>query len=162
MFVEALKLSYDFSAVIPGAYLRYSNRALLLAEELGIDALGVNPEPGSLGRLIDVGLSEWAAERGVDAGDYAPLLSSVSVGELWRHVLAGIAVAMPEPVIGAKPRDDDKADVRQIRNLFCDVMGKSEDEFWSLTLREVFERWDCYAVFMGYKKAPERVEEFDD
>ena len=47
-------------------------------------------------------------------------------------------------------------------SMFVDVMGASRVEFMSSTLREVSERWERYAIAMGYQKPVETFRWFDD
>ena len=48
------------------------------------------------------------------------------------------------------------------RALFCDVMGRSEREYWDSTNREIAQRIDCYLEVKGEKETAERVQAFDD
>lgn len=60
-----------------------------------------------------------------------------------------------DSISGAKP------DMKKLRCLICDIMGKPESFFRRSTLRELLERWQEYAVVKGLAKEPERMEMFD-
>ena len=48
------------------------------------------------------------------------------------------------------------------RALFCDVMGRSESEYWNSTNREIAQRFDCYLEIDGEKETANLVQTFDD
>ncbi len=86
--------------------------------------------------------------------------------KLWGHCAEAVSAALPkpDPSIVQKPRSSNEKEFSfaRLRTLICDVMGKSEEFFWSSTLSELLGRWQEYAVVMGYAEEPERIMEFDD
>ena len=60
-----------------------------------------------------------------------------------------------------KPTDTSSY-MNTLRCLYCDVLGKSQQEFWLSTTAEIMDRWDRYAVAQGFKEPTIEVEEFDD
>ncbi len=48
------------------------------------------------------------------------------------------------------------------RALFVDVMGRSEQEYWDSTNREISQRIDCYLEVKGDKQAPELVKRYGE
>lgn len=85
---------------------------------------------------------------------------------LWNYCLQAVLQAFPkreENVVHKPPSpNDEEFSFVRLRVLICDIMGKSEDFFWSSTLGELLERWTEYARAMGYAEEPERILEFDD
>ena len=173
MFVELERQVVPFSVGQAEFYLRFDNRALLEIEKAGLDIFQF--DAGHLTAkaakcFLKNGLRCWYKEYGErsfeetdldeTAGKIMRLCGAEQVAGL---IAAGMLQALPEPVIGAKPdKGDGSADFSRLFGFWCDIMGKSEELFWELTLREVLQRWDAYAIFMGYKKAPVEVRKYDD
>lgn len=45
-----------------------------------------------------------------------------------------------------------------LRTVYVDILRRPEKEFYRSTLREIFERYDSYAICKGWKKEPEMVQ----
>ncbi len=83
--------------------------------------------------------------------------------ELLAYIQAAIMLALPQAPIGRKKKSEgDKQDILGLMSMFVDVMGASRAEFMSSTLREASERWERYAIAMGYQKPVETFRRFDD
>ena len=171
MFLELERRRFPFTVGAAEFYLRFDNRALLEIEKSGFDIFDFNTERLSVKaakRFLTCGLRCFVEENGFeDIGDGAAeladkIIKAASPSEISAIIGGAVLMALPEPIIGAKRGKNEKADFTRIFCYFCDVMGKSEELFWELTLREVFHRWDAYAVFHGYKEAPLEVKRFDD
>lgn len=79
------------------------------------------------------------------------------------ELMAAIIDAMPKVPDNVPSETPSKAfHEGHQRALFCDVMGRSEAEFWDSTNREIAEKIDCYLEVSGHKEAAEMVQEFDD
>lgn len=172
MFLELERRSFPFSVGNAEFYLRFDNKALLETEKSGYDIFDFNA-----GRLtvkaakcfLTCGLRCYAEEKAIGDSpmNYAVKLAdkiakAASPNEISAMIGGAVLMAMPEPIMGAKSGKNEKADFTRIFCYFCDIMGKPEELFWDLTLREVFQRWDAYAVFHGYKEAPLEVKRYDD
>lgn len=146
------------------AYLRYDNKAFLNIEKEGFDFLNISSlDYKAAESFLRNGLRCWADEIGIDRYEITEKLLDARTPEFISEAIAGgVMLALPKPVWGMKNKSDKAPDFSHVRFLFCDIMGKPEELFWELTLREIMERWDRYAVFMGYKKAPLEVRRFDD
>lgn len=164
MLIEVEKSGFPIKIGETAAYLRFDNRAFLNIEKEGFNFLDIS----SLGyraaeSFLRNGLRCWADEIGVDEEEIAGKLLEAHTPEYISDSIAGgVMLALPEPILGVKNETDKAPDFSHVHFLFCDIMGKSEELFWELTLREIMKRWDRYAVFMGYKKAPIEVKKYDD
>ena len=164
MLIEGERNGFPIKIGETEAYLRFDNKAFLKIEKEGFDFLNIS----SLGykaaeSFLRNGLRCWANEIGIDECEIAEKLLDAHHPEYISEIIAGgVMSALPKPILGMKNKSDTAPDFSHVRFLFCDIMGKSEELFWELTLREIMERWDRYAVFMGYKKAPLEVKRFDD
>lgn len=78
-----------------------------------------------------------------------------------------IQLALPEPIIGFEESETEETnttkgiDYKTLRTLYCDVMKRSDIEFWNSTLREITERWDKYAEIKGYKEPTQVIKQYD-
>lgn len=172
MFLELERRRFPFSVGNAVFYLRFDNKALLEIERSGFDIFDFNAERLTVKAakcFLAHGLRTYAEEETFEADteEYSwaladRLIKLLSPKEISAVIAAAVLEAMPEPIIGAKSDKNEKADFSRIFCYFCDIMGKPEELFWDLTLREVFQRWDAYAVFHGYKEAPLEVKRFDD
>lgn len=73
-----------------------------------------------------------------------------------------LASAMPEPDEGAPAeRGKSGTDAGQLRAIFCDVIGRSDEEFWNGTYREIFDRIDGYLKAKGMKKEAVEIQYVD-
>ena len=173
MFIELERQVVPFSVGEAEFYLRFDNRALLEIEKAGFDIFqfdAAHLTAKAAKCFLKNGLRCWYEEYGEHdldgeleevAGKVLRLCGAEQVSGL---IAAGMLQALPEPIIGAKStKDGDSgADFSRLFGFWCDIMGKPEELFWELTLREVLQRWDAYAIFMGYKQAPVEVRKYDD
>lgn len=170
MFLELERRRFPFSVGNAVFYLMFDNKALLEIERSGFDIFDFNAEKLTAKAakcFLTYGLADYAAGLREDAEEYTKkladrLIKLLSPKEISAVIAGAVLEAMPEPIIGAKSDKNEKADFSRIFCYFCDIMGKPEELFWDLTLREVFQRWDCYAVFHGFKDAPLEVKRYDD
>ena len=174
MFIELERQVVPFSVGEAEFYLRFDNRALLEIEKAGFDIFqfdAAHLTAKAAKGFLKNGIRCWYEESGKHSFEQTEL--DETAGKIIRLcgpeqisgiIAAGMLQALPEPVIGAKPPKDtdSNTDFSRLFGFFCDIMGKSEELFWELTLREVLQRWDAYAIFMGYKKAPVEVRKYDD
>lgn len=167
MFTELERSVFPFSVGKAKFYLRFDNKALLETEKKGYDffeiaAQGFTAKAAKY--FLECGLRCWA--ENCDVKDIEIVASKITVAlaadKLSEILIQAVLLALPKPILGAKSDKKEKNDFTRIFYYFCDIMGKSEKLFWELTLREVFERWDSYAIFHGYKKAPIEVRRYDD
>lgn len=171
MFLELERRCFPFSVGNAELYLRFDNKALLETEKSGFDIFDFNAERLTVKAakcFLTCGLRRYAEEnRPEEIEDHAAeladkIIRAVSPKDISAVIAGAVLAAMPKPIIGAKSGKNEKADFTRIFCYFCDIMGKPEELFWDLTLREVFQRWDAYAVFHGYKEAPLEVKRYDD
>ncbi len=163
MFKEILKSKINITDTL---YLRFDINAFINAEASGIDIFNISAlvaNPRQVINLIKIGLADCL---GSDAHLLSVTANSV-IKELGADTLSlylqtAILDALPEPVIGGDNKTKKGDDISKIYSLFVDIMGRTEEEFLSLTLREVMKRWDNYAVFNGYKKPGIEIKTFDD
>lgn len=174
MFIELERQNVPFSVGEAEFYLRFDNRALLEIEKAGFDIFqfdAAHLTAKSAKCFLKNGLRCWYEEceerrfEETDLEETAGKIIQLCGAEQTAGIIAaGMLQALAEPVIGAKPPKDGNggADFSRLFGFWCDIMGKPEELFWKLTLREVIQRWDNYAIFMGYKKAPVEVRKYDD
>ncbi|MCM1055940.1 MAG: hypothetical protein NC394_10520 [Bacteroides sp.] len=172
MFSELERRRFYFTVGAAELYLRFDNRALLEAEKSGFDIFELKTEGMTVKAakcFLSCGLRRFAEEKaaGEDPKSYADKLADRIVkasapDEISAIIGGAVLMAMPEPIMGVRSGKKEKADLTRIFCYFCDIMGKPEELFWELTLREVLRRWDAYAVFHGYKEAPLEVKTYDD
>lgn len=161
--------------------MRYSLNALLCLE--------VMYKP--LTEILQTHFMEWTAEdvlqlvraalcscdenkEAVNRRDFAAVCPTLSeLGERIRPTdLPLLRVELMSAVLDSMPSADTNAEAAETpakafheghqRALFCDVMGRSDQEYWNSTNREITQRIDCYLEVKGEKEAAERVQAFDD
>lgn len=164
MFTELLKQK---TPVTDTLYLRFDINSFISAELAGINIFDINnvfTEPKKAVELLKIGLADCLNSLGISE----PLLSEIAaeliaLPDISDIIASAITGALPEPIRGAAPSKSGKpADMRVLRSRYVDIMGRSDEEFLSSTLREVLDRWDKYAIFHGYKKAPQTFRQYDD
>ena len=165
MFEKILKSKINLTDTL---YLRFDINAMIKAEQAGIDIFDLSDSFMNYKKavkLLGIGLAACLAENGIPESKTDELISrlikKIGVKELTLSMQMAILSALPDPIIGAKP-DSKKADFSKLYSLFVDVMGRTEQEFMSLTVREVLRRWDDYAAFNGYKKPDVTFTQYDD
>ncbi len=163
MLSELLKKSYSFKCGECEISLRYTLAALLSLEEQGLTFSDIFKEKltgDEILKFFSAGLCEKLPEEYV-------LKTAEALGyeRLWEHCAEAMLEAFPKPEKNVVPRpqspENEEFSFARLRALICDVMGKSEEFFWSSTLAELIARWHEYAVAMGYAEEPERILEFD-
>lgn len=82
------------------------------------------------------------------------------------ELMEALIGSFPEPVYGAENEDFDdgrgKINYHQLRTWYVDILHRPNSEFWTSTLREIYERIDSYLIVKGMKERPIEVSEFDD
>lgn len=144
--------------------LRYTLGSFLALEKQGLNYTDVFAERLTAGKIMAF-FCAGIAEK-IDAQRLQKIADAIGFEKLWEHCAAAVAASLPkpDPSIVRKPRTSNEKEFSfaRLRTLICDVMGKSEEFFWSSTLAELIARWQEYAIAMGYAKEPERIMEFDD
>lgn len=156
---ERKKLYFKFGGA--DLYLRYDMAALLKLEKSNIDLYkGIVIE--LLKRVaFRIGLESCIAETDIDEKYIYDVEAAMSADEIGKLVEEATLLSLPDPVVGAKPKPG-STDYVQLFALFCDIMGKPDELFWSSTVKEIIQRWDKYAEINGYKKPAEKVRRYED
>ena len=170
MLTELLPKSFKFAFGEAEIELRHTLRSFLALEERGLDYMDIFKEKVSGTTIFEffrAGLvMPIEAEMMLDAKMLLDIVEIVGYETVWDYCKQAVLQAMPkkeENVVQKPPSpDDEEFSFVKLRTLICDVMGKSDDFFWSSTLGELTERWTLYARAMGYAEEPERIKEFDD
>lgn len=164
MFTELTRQYYRFECAGSLISLRYDMTAFLRLEERGIPYTDIFGD-----RITGAVLCEFLRVGGYASGVSKPdepelILHEMGGAELWRHIREAVRFALPvkDPfVIDVPDEAPGEPDMKQLRGLICDIMHKPEEFFWSSTMRELFERWQAFAVVKGYMKKPERIQMYD-
>lgn len=163
MFKEILKSKINITDTL---YLRFDINAFIKAEIEGInifDMAEVVLNPQKVIKLLKIGLSDCLENDNVLISEAANKTIKMLGADITSvYLQTAILEALPEPVIGGNGNNAKGGDISKVYGLFVDVMGRTEEEFLKLTLREVMKRWDNYAVFNGYKKPGIEIKAFDD
>ena len=137
--------------------------ALLELENAGLDYVDIFAEKISretIFRFFYSGLVEKAGKLRA-----AEIFKAAGALKVWEKCIEAVLLALPEPdpllIPNTKQHENNGIDYAALRCFVCDIMRKPEDFFWSSTLRELFLRWEKFAVFKGYIKPPERMELYD-
>jgi len=170
MFIEMKKQRFAFSFGKAQLWLRYDIRAFFNIEDSGykpFDIISQCGDPAAVRCFLENGLSDWynSVRRDKNSLDeYVNRLMSAQdyQTELIAVIQSAILQALPEPVRGSRRKEAGDANILSLMTAFVDVMGASEEEFMSSTVREASARWERYAVAMGYMKPAERFSRFDD
>lgn len=148
--------------------MRYDIKAFILAELARINFLNISEVMNNsvqAVKYLKIGLADCFDSLGLSESERSEITSElIKSTDVFSLMQTATVAALPKPVVGNHSNDSDKkpVDMSKLYGLFVDVMGREEKEFFGLTLREVLERWDNFAVFNGYKKAPQQFKEFDD
>lgn len=164
MLTELLPRQYEFEFGEGIIALRFTLKSFLELERRGLNYTDIFVEKVS-GRVIleffRAGLVTLIEPEKL--GDIAEI---VGYEKLLGYCIEAIIQAFPkrDPNVVTKPPspNDEEFSFVRLRTLICDVMGKSEDFFWSSTIGELIERWVEYGTAMGYIEEPEKILEFDD
>lgn len=172
MFSELKKQCFPFKFGEALLYLRYDNNAMYYLEQNGIDLhsiIQLIDDKNTVKILFCSGLNVWLRsnelndESGLKIAD--DIVNNLTRNEAQHIIIEAIKLALPVAINNNTSQNinENQPDLSLIKSRFCDVMGKPDDEFWDSTLREVIERWESYAVFMGYVAEPSNeIKEFDD
>ena len=160
MFTELLNKKIYITDTL---YLRYDIKAFIEAEEKGISPFELTfPLPLD---YIRSGLRCCFDELGFSPTQRSEIVSDLTTQlpqeYLLDRVLTATTAALPAPIVGSKPTNE-KPDFKKLRNLFLDIMGRTDEEFLYSTLYEITDRWNDYATFMGYKAPTEMFVQYDD
>ena len=104
------------------------------------------------------GNTEYAVNKIAEACGYKTVGKEVTTKE---ELIAAILDAMPKPSGNEKNPTKAFHEGHQ-RALFCDIMGRSEREYWSSTNREIADKIDCYLEVKGEKEAPTLVRRYGE
>lgn len=179
MSLREIDKSYSVLHIAGREYrVRYSLNALLCLE--------VMYKP--LSDILKTAWMEWSAEdvlqlvraafcscswnrKAVSRRDFDAVAPSLmELGELIQvqdlsalrvELIAAILDAMPKPSGNEQPPTKAFHEGHQ-RALFCDIMGRSEREYWNSTNREIADKIGCYLEVKGEKEAPTLVRRYGE
>lgn len=165
------KQRFDFSVGKAKFWLRFDIQAFYNIEDSGyapFDIISQCDDPKAVRCFLENGLADWYNELEYDENDIDEYVNRLmNVGdfqtELVAFIQAAIMLALPRASVGNKKKSDGGApNILGLMSMFVDVMGAPKAEFMSSTIREATERWNRYAVAMGYQKPAEKFSRFDD
>lgn len=170
MFIEMKKQVLNFRFGKAELWLRYDISAFYHIEDSGyspFDFLSQIDDPKAVRCFLQNGLSDWynSVEDHNDLDCYVNGLMCAEdyQAELIAYIQAAILLALPKAPRGnGRKNGGAAANILGLMSAFVDVMGAPRSEFMSSTLREATERWERYAVAMGYQKPVEKFKRFDD
>ena len=96
-----------------------------------------------------------------DIAELGKLIDIKDLKTLRIEIMKALTESFPEPVIGGKSSDGD-INYMHMRGLYCDVMRRSDGEFWSSSLKDIKERMDAYLEVKGLKEPVEKVQMYED
>lgn len=170
MFVEIDKQVLNFMLGSAEMWLRYDIQAFYNIEKSGYDPFDIisqSNDPKAVRCFLENGLADWYKELD-DANDIDDYVNGLMRAEGFQAELttlmqAAILLALPQvPVGNRKKSESGTNNILPLMSMYVDVMGASKAEFMSSTLREATERWERYAVAMGYQEPAEKFNRFDD
>ena len=94
----------------------------------------------------------------------AELGALIDVSQLERlkfELITAISDSMPKSQSNDKQEENPLAEL-QLRAFYCDIMGRSENELFSSTYKEINDRTENYLIAKGLKKPPAIVQMLDD
>lgn len=77
------------------------------------------------------------------------------------EIIDAITNSFPAPVIGAR-KSTEEFDYQAIRSIYCDIMNRSEKDFWTSNLKEILQRTEKYFEVKGLKEPVEKIQMFED
>lgn len=77
------------------------------------------------------------------------------------ELITAISDSMPKSNGNEKQEENPLAEL-QLRAFYCDIMGRSENELFSSTYKEINDRTENYLIAKGLKKPPAIVQMLDD
>lgn len=168
MFIEIEKKRTEFSFGKTTLWFRFDNRAFLNIEKSGLcpfDTKDILNNAAAARAFISEGLRTCLETLGVDERKDEIINALMSDGNESITALIQRAVLEAIPTAGTVETEQNggaKGNAGTLLSVYCDLMHRPEEEFWTSTLREVTERWERYAVLKGYKKAPIQIRRYDD
>lgn len=164
MLTELLPQRFEFSFGEGVIALRFTLKSFLELEQHGLNYTDIFAEKVS-GRVI-LEFFRAGLVTPIEPGKLGDIAEIVGYEKLLGYCIEAVIQAFPkreENVVHKPPSpNDEEFSFVRLRTLICDIMGKSEDFFWSSTIGELIERWTEYARAMGYAEEPERILEFDE
>lgn len=168
MFIELEKKRIEFSFGKGVIWFRFDNKAFLNIEKKGLspfDTRVLYENSAAARAFIREGLQNCLKELGITEKE-TELINSLMMGnkeELIHTIQLAVLEALPADTLSKEVKQGGGGgNAGTLLSVYCDIMGRSEEEFWNATLREVTERWDNYSILKGYKQAPLQVQRFDD
>lgn len=164
MLTELENKTYKFRFGECDIELRYTLGALLELEKQGLKYTDIFSENLTADKILTFFYAGLAQK--IDAERIVGIAETVGFEKLWGYCVEAMILSFPEPERNvvqkpSNPNGEEFSFIR-LRTLICDIMGKSEDFFWSSTLGELISRWKEYAIAMGYADEPEKILEYDD
>lgn len=158
MISDIIKLKHKLNFGQSGAYLRYDMRSLVWLGEHDINFMDCTELCKSdVYCLFYAGLLCYFEECGIsDSIEYAKeIYLHTSETDITFNIYNAKLLALPSKRYSGK-RGKKGIDYKSLRGIY-DVMGKTDEEFLSSTIREIIERWDEYAVIKGIQKPATEV-----
>lgn len=171
MFIEMDKQRLNFKLGNAVMWFRYDIQAFYNIEKSGFspfDIISQSKDPKAVRCFLRNGLADWYSDLANDNNDLDAYVNGLMSAEgfqteLLAYIQAAILLALPQAPVGNKKKSEGGAhNILGLMSMFVDVMGASRAEFMCSTLREATERWERYAVAMGYQKPVETFRRFDD
>lgn len=171
MFIEADRCITPFRFGKAELWFRYDNMAFLNIEKDGYEPLNILKyikDPKAVRSFLRHGLYNWGKAYGYSDNDISDTANILMLVEEYSDDIIitienAVISALPPVSFGKKKENNkEKWDVRPLMTCFCDIMGRSTEEFWSSTLREIHERWERYGMATGKIKPVEEFSIFDD
>lgn len=168
MFIEMKKQVLNFGIGKAELWFRYDIQALYNIENSGFDPFDIfkqRDNPKAVRCFLENGLADWY--KGVDDNnsldEYVNRLMSMEgfQTELIAYIQAAIMLSLPNQR-GSSKEKREKFSILSLMTACVDVMRMPMSEFMGSTIREASDRWERYAVAMGYRKPVETFKEFDD
>ena len=159
--LEQRRYEFDFGGVVIA--MRYTLADFLALEKSGIAYLDIFAAKLTADKIMAFFCAGLVGELPDEMIE--KLVECVGFEVIWDHCRAAMEMALPKRdplVIPDSSAEKGEFSFLRLRALVCDVMGKSEEFFWGSTLVELLERWQEYAVAMGYAKPPQRVQRYDE
>ena len=79
------------------------------------------------------------------------------------EIVQALAIAFPEPEKAVKNSETQYfSGIGHTRAVYCDIMGRSDIDFWTSTHKEIAERINYYLEAKGLKERPVVVRRYDD
>ena len=140
-------------------------------ENSGLDPFDIlthSNDPKAVRCFLENGLSDWYNSSAHLEGlsEYVNLLMSAEGFqlELLTYMQTAVLLALPVRKVGNvhKKETETSGNILSLKTAFVDIMGASEADFMSSTVREASERWERYAEAMGYTKPAQKFSRYDD